>query len=57
MLALASPLSHPYLSCYSITDCGIIFSSAHLKTRREGSSVGCTSPWGLVWASAWDTPG
>ncbi|KAF3577081.1 hypothetical protein DY000_02028809 [Brassica cretica] len=30
------------------TGCG-----AHLNTRKEGLSVGCTSPWRLVWASPW----
>ncbi|WZZ45910.1 hypothetical protein YC2023_042169 [Brassica napus] len=40
------------------TDMGLCF-RAHLNTRRESLSVGCTSPWGLVRASpwAWDTPG
>ena len=31
------------------TDMGPCF-RAHLHTRREGLSVGCTSPWRLVWA-------
>ncbi|KAF3557301.1 hypothetical protein F2Q69_00014302 [Brassica cretica] len=40
------------------TDMSLRF-RAHLNTRREDLSVGCTSPWGLVWASPWirDTPG
>ncbi|KAF3611150.1 hypothetical protein DY000_02050592 [Brassica cretica] len=25
----------------------------HLNTQRKGLSVGCTSPWELVWASPW----
>ncbi|CAF1723297.1 unnamed protein product [Brassica napus] len=46
---LSIPITH--------TDMGLRF-RAHLNTRREDLSVGCTSTWGLVWASpgAWDTP-
>ncbi|KAF8085475.1 hypothetical protein N665_0666s0023 [Sinapis alba] len=35
------------LSWSPYTDMGLCF-RAHLHTRREGLSVGCTSPWGLV---------
>ena len=36
----------------SNTDMGLCF-RVHLNTRRKGLSVGCTSPWRLVWASPW----
>ena len=32
------------------TDMGLCF-RAHLNTRKKDLSVGCTSPWGLVWTS------
>ena len=37
------------------TDMSLCF-RAHLNTRRDDISVGCTSPWGLVWASPWVYP-